>query len=212
MGKSNLKDLAYTTIKKNIIECVFLPGSFVRDCELVEQLGISRTPIREAISRLEQENFVKIIPQRGVMVQGVGYREISDIFQVRGIIEPYILRNYSDQLDVGMLHELKAGFVRAKAEDDEAGKYRLDDELHAAIRSLCPNKYLVDLLDNIYEQNHRLRILCGKSKARLEKSVDEHIEILELMAAGRIEEASACLEKHIQNSKTSAINLFIASH
>jgi DNA-binding GntR family transcriptional regulator len=212
MANSNLKDLAYKTIKSSIVECVFLPGSFLRDCDLVEQLGISRTPIREAISRLEQENFVKIIPQRGVMVQGVGYREISDIFQVRVIIEPYILRNYFEQLDLALIGDLRKGFLRAKAEDNESDKYRLDDELHATIRSLCPNKYLVDLLDNIYEQNHRLRILCGKSKTRLEKSVDEHIEILELIEARRIGEAADCLEKHIQNSKTSAIDLFISSH
>lgn len=212
MGKSNLKDLAYKTIKSNIVECVYLPGSFLRDSDLVEELRISRTPIREAISRLEQESFVKIIPQKGVMVQGVGYREISDIFQVRSIIEPYILRTYHEQANVARLRELKAGFLKAKEEDNESEKYRLDDALHAHIRSLCPNKYLVDLLDNIYDQNHRLRILCGKSKTRLESSVDEHIEILELMLTGKIEEASKCLELHIQNSRTSAIDLFISGH
>ncbi|HWR10723.1 MAG TPA: GntR family transcriptional regulator [Rectinemataceae bacterium] len=212
MDKSNLKDLAYRTIKNRIVECVYLPGNFLRDVDLVEELGISRTPIREAIGRLEQENFVKLIPQRGVMVQGVGYREISDIFQVRIIIEPYILRSYREQIDPQRVLTLKDGFLKAKADGDEASKYRLDDELHAYFRSLCPNKYLMDLLDNIYDQNHRLRILCGKSKSRLEDSVDEHIAILDLILDGQIVEAADSLERHIQNSRTSAIDLFISGH
>jgi len=212
MDKSNLKDLAYRTIKSRIVECVYPPGNFLRDVDLVEELGISRTPIREAIGRLEQENFVKLIPQRGVMVQGVGYREISDIFQVRIIIEPYILRSYREQIDLQHVQALKNGFLKAKADGDEASKYRLDDELHAYFRSLCPNKYLMDLLDTIYDQNHRLRILCGKSKSRLEDSVDEHIAILDQILAGQISEAANSLERHIQNSKTSAIDLFISGH
>lgn len=205
MTNQNLRNKCYVKIKQKIVDCVFQPGDFIKECELVEELGVSRTPIREALNKLEQDGLVKIIPRRGVLVLDIDYKAINDIFQVRLIIEPYIIRQYKDTLDPDMLRQFREQTAQAAKEGDRDKLYQVDDEFHRYLRSPCPNRYLHNLLENIYEQNQRLRILSGVVEKRLQHSVEEHIQIIDALLEEDTDKAVRLLEEHIAQAKQTAI-------
>ena len=93
MPKTNLKTLAYNKIRQKIVTCEYAPGTFLNEEILTEALSLSRTPIRDALGRLEQEGLIEIRPKRGITVKSLTVSDINMIFEVRNLYEPYILKN-----------------------------------------------------------------------------------------------------------------------
>lgn len=104
--KPTLKDEAYTLIKRRIITCEYRPNTFLNEADLIADLDASRTPIREALNKLEQEGFVEILPKKGVMVTGLTLSEINQTFEARILLEPFIVENYMDRIDKDALQEI----------------------------------------------------------------------------------------------------------
>ena len=88
----DLKNKAYETIKERLLDCTYEPGTLLNEARLAEDLGFSRTPVREAISRLESDGFVKIMPKKGIYVSDILLSDVLQIFQTRIEIEPVALR------------------------------------------------------------------------------------------------------------------------
>ena len=105
MVKTNLKTLAYNTIKQKIVTCEYAPGTFLNEEILTDELKISRTPIRDALSRLEQEGLIEIKPKKGITVTALSIKDVNMIFEIRKLYEPYILKNYGSFLDEDKLNE-----------------------------------------------------------------------------------------------------------
>ena len=98
MSKMNLKTQAYNTIRQKIVTCEYAPGTFLNEELLTTELGLSRTPVRDALSRLEQEGLIEIKPKKGIIVMPLSINTINMIFEVRQLYEPYILLNYGNAL------------------------------------------------------------------------------------------------------------------
>ena len=98
--RKNLKLQAYSILKKKIISCEYQPGSMLNEAQLAEELGFSRTPIREAISILEMEGFLCIVPKKGILVTDILLSDIVQIFQARMEIEPIALKLAGDRKSV----------------------------------------------------------------------------------------------------------------
>lgn len=205
MKKENLKDKAYRIIKSKIVNCEYPPASFLNEAELMKEIGASRTPIREALNKLEQENFIQIIPKRGVIVGVIAVGEIIDVYQIRELIEPYIIRMWGNKLNVGTLIAFKKKLLNLAASISEKERYAVDDSLHRSIISVCENKYLKQLMDKSYDQNHRIRIISGKLQSRLEHTTNEHINILNLLIEHDIEGAAKAMTFHLENAKKAAV-------
>ena len=88
MAGKYLKDKAYEMIREKIVNCELAPGSVLNESELIEEIGASRTPIREALNKLEQENLVTIIPKKCIIVRGITIDDIAEVFDARAVIEP----------------------------------------------------------------------------------------------------------------------------
>ncbi len=209
MAKAGLKQIAYQKVKAMIVNCECLPTEFICEQDLIKEMNMSRTPIREALLMLEQEGFVSILPKRGVMVRDISPREVNDLYQVRLLLEPYLLETYFQSLDANRLMQLRQAFVQAKNEGQSDRIYALDDEFHAYLRSVCPNRHLTALLDNLYAHDTRLRILSGRQEMRLEHSVDEHIEIIDCICKEDKDCAVHLLKEHIQRSRETAMHCLI---
>ena len=98
MPKETLKGHAYFYIKNKIINCEYQPGMLLNEEMLKDEVKASRTPIRDAISRLEQENLVKILPKKGILVSELSIREINSIYESRMMVEPYVIQNYANRI------------------------------------------------------------------------------------------------------------------
>ena len=104
---TNLKNKAYQIIKERIMSCDYKPNTFLNEADLIEEIDASRTPIREAHNKLEQEGFVQIIPKKGVMVTGLTLVEINQTFEARILLEPFIINNYMNRIDRNALIDIQ---------------------------------------------------------------------------------------------------------
>lgn len=210
--KGNLKDRAYTLIKNKIIKCEYLPNQFLVEAELMHVVGASRTPIREALNKLEQEGLITIMPKRGVMVNDITLAAVNEIFEVRFLIEPYMIRHYGRlipestvQKQLDLINEVGRAVYSAHG-------YAVDNDLHQLIINASGNAYLIGLMDKIYSQNHRLRILSGmRQNTRARETSLEHERILRYMLNQDYEKAAEAMEDHLKNSKTAAITAMMNS-
>lgn len=204
--KTNLKEKAYQIIRENIMNCTWLPGSLLNEKDLTEFIAVSRTPIREALNRLEQENLVKIVPQRGVFVSEITIKTISDVYQVREIIEPFVVKLATPKADPAVLKRFYQEFESCSTSDDDVFP-RLDYEFHYFLVAASDNAYLVQMMHNIYAQNERIRVLSTRLPHRLEETLSEHRAIIAAMLAQDADKAAQAMQIHIANSRNAAFQL-----
>ena len=96
--KMSLRDKAYEQLKERIVDCTYAPDSVINEEWLQSEFGMSRTPIREALIMLEREGLVKIMPKKGVRIVRMTLEDVHDVFEIRKLIEPYILRQYGHKV------------------------------------------------------------------------------------------------------------------
>lgn len=210
-GKTSLKQRAYQSIKEKILRCEYEPNQFLNEQQLCAELGnISRTPVRDALSRLEQEGLIRILPKKGTMVAGVSLSDIGRIYEVRLLIEPYTLANYGENLD----REALRTFLAQLRGDDPAGRdalylSRLDDRFHTMLLAALPNRYLRAAYENIQDLNTRIRVLSergtrARNAARNRETYEEHCAILEAALAEDWPAAAAAMRRHLEMARAAA--------
>lgn len=206
---NNLKEKAYHAVKGKIISCEFAPGSFINESLLMQELDMSRTPIREALSKLDQEGFLEILSKRGVLVRGLSMTDISQTFEARLLLEPFIVRNYAHQIDRQTLFALREETLQLIFSPEPTANgaevyFCLDDRIHRAICDACPNIYFRCMLTHIYDQSIRIRNML-KNRSRHMDSCKEHILILDAILAGDAESAERFVTEHLLHSKDMAL-------
>ncbi len=210
MSKS-LKQQAYNAIRAKILNCEYPPNTFLNEDLLCREFNVSRTPIRDALSRLEQENLVKIISKKGIMVAPLTLNEINTIYETRILLEPYILCTYGSRITDSKLQKMQENIKKAEKKLDHIQElYTLDDEYHRMIVELCENKYLIQCYSNIYAQNLRLRIISGNdNKDRLSASCQEHKMITDAILNKDYEQSAKAMRTHLLESKEAAFKVII---
>ena len=212
MQKMNLKTLAYNSIRQKIVTCEYTPGMHLNEELLTETLGLSRTPVRDALSRLEQEGLIEIMPKRGIIVKPFSLNDINMIFEVRMLYEPYILQNYGSLLSETKLKELYQVFQQTNAISECYQNndyfYELDYDFHLMIVNACPNLYIRNNYNLIQTQNARFRYMTGNiSNNRLEDTFREHMDIIIPCLLKDWNTASEKLRYHLNESKKAAFQL-----
>lgn len=210
MKKESLKLQAYTVIKERIVSCEYAPGTLLNEEVLREQIGASRTPIRDALSRLEQEGLITIIPKKGVMVSGLSISDINMIFEVRMLYEPFALLNYGFTLSDEQIMRFYREFSTPREADDSLDFFTLDDEFHAAIVAAMPNRFLRQTYDMIQTQNRRFRVMTGQfSQSRLAETMQEHLNIVKACLKKDWARAAEEMRAHLAASKNSTFDLLL---
>ena len=212
MAKMNLKTLAYNSIREKIVTCEYAPGTNLNEEILTESLGLSRTPVRDALSRLEQEGLVEILPKRGIIIKSLTLRDINMIFEVRLLYEPYIIRTYGNLLSEDKMKEMYEIFqhtqTRQECIQDKDYFYKLDQEFHDFIVNACPNQYIQNNYHLIRTQDERMRHKTGDvSDVRLQDTFREHAQILLPCLLKDWERAAEQLIHHLDESKNAAFQI-----
>lgn len=207
-----LKKKAYNIIKENIITCKYAPGELLNETQLMEEVGASRTPIREALSKLEQEKLVKIFSKKGIMVSELTMKEIGDVYQVRLTLEPEMIRLFGNSIPIEKLEECRNILLSYDPKMDVVEKNYLDDLIHRLIIDNCPNSYMNEWMTLIYGQNQRLRIITGQLNHRMEKNTTEHREITEAMLRSDFIGAAELMYEHLDQGRKSTFDFFLKSN
>ena len=203
----SLREKAYRMIKDRIVTCEFLPGSPLNERELVELIGVSRTPIREALNRLEQERLVVITSQKGATVTVITPRIINDIYQLRDMLEPHVIAAVTPTFSEEILLRLRKGFNESNRSGHFEDLVALDSELHFSIINSFGNDYLCELMGNMYTQNERIRFLSTRMPRRLEETSDEHVQIIDAMLTRCPQKAAEAMRAHLTMARQVALQL-----
>jgi DNA-binding GntR family transcriptional regulator len=203
-----LQEKVYTRLKENIVNCEMLPGAVICEDVLAEKFGTSRTPIREALLRLQREGLVTIFPRQGTFVSQISRKDIYEIYQIRLIIEPKVARISCPNLNPETLTRFRDLFIRLETtECSYADWFRYDRDLHWYIVDSSGNRHLRQMYGTIIDQNLRMRILAGRLPMRMRETNQEHVAILDALLtqdADRVEEVVA---SHIIASRNTALRI-----
>jgi DNA-binding GntR family transcriptional regulator len=202
----SLREKAYEIIKNQIITCQLSPGTVLNERELVAGIGVSRTPIREALNRLEKEHLVIITPQKGASVGAITPKVINDIYQLREVLEPHVISVVTPAFPRAELLRFQASFSGLSVEDYDL-LAKIDREFHYAVMYAFGNDYLNHFIDNMYAQNERIRFLSLRLPQRLSESVAEHLAIIDAMLTRDPQKAATAMRSHLANSRYAAFRL-----
>src|SRR5918912_773152 len=195
----SLSDRAYFSIRDMIVALELAPGAIVNERELMERLGLGRTPVREALRQLAQEKLVEVYPRRGIFVIGVNVRDLASLSEVRAQLEPYAARLAAERATPEERAELDA-LVRELDRKglDERKLIDLDQRLHRHVYSCAHNPFLESTLDELYVLTLRIWFLALDRVARLDDAVAEHRELLRAIREGDRDLAERVMRRHVR--------------
>jgi DNA-binding GntR family transcriptional regulator len=196
----SLAEKAYVAIRRLIVTLELGPGSVNNERELVEQLGIGRTPVREALRRLAQEGLVEVYPRRGMFVTDVDVRNLALISEVRAALEPEAARLAAERATDAERAELQEllDALDAGASDDQA-LMALDERIHRAVYRCARNDLLEATLEQYYVLALRIWTIALDRQHELKDAVQEHRALLEAIHDGDGERAAATMRAHVED-------------
>jgi DNA-binding GntR family transcriptional regulator len=206
-----LRDLVFNTLREAILKGDFAPGERLMEKQLAERMGVSRTPIREAIRKLELEGLVIMVPRKGAEVAKVTNKDIIDVLEVRATLEALAVRLACKKMSDAELNELvevNEEFRIAAAQKDVETIINKDVEFHDIIFHSSDNEKLIQIINNLREQIYRFRVEYIYKMEDYNQLVQEHDEIVNAMKERRGLDASVIALQHIENQEKSVLELF----
>lgn len=197
-----LRDIVFNTLRQAILKGELEPGERLMEIQLADRLGVSRTPIREAIRKLELEGLVVMIPRKGAEVARITEKDLKDVLEVRCSLEELAVELACEKITNEELESLKRAMDDFKAaihEKDITIIAEKDVTFHDIIFQATRNERLIQILNNLREQMYRYRVEYLKDIESHEILVKEHREIYECIEHKDIEKAKESIKNHIYN-------------
>ena len=182
------------------LECA--PGDVLREESLQDRLGIGRTPIREALQRLARDQFVNVIPRRGMFVSSIDVSELSLLYEPRAMMEPYAARLAARRGTDEHWREMSGAIDEAATLTDDELLLAVDRRCHEITWAAAGNRFLTDTLDMLYAQSDRVWHMYLAAVADTRHAVEEHAEILDARAAGDADRSATLVEAHVRSFDT----------
>jgi DNA-binding GntR family transcriptional regulator len=207
----NLRDRVYEILKRSILFQEIPPGEKIDEEAIARQLGVSRTPIRETLCRLENEGIVKIVPRRGAFVVKHSREKINEILIVREALEGLAARLAVGQVNGQTLDRLKL-LLKDFSESNIRGRSKeyiqADIDFHNLIIQASANNLLIGIMNTLNDHVQMLRLQTAALEGRPEQSLVEHFDILDALERKAPDSAELLMRKHIRNVRESALDSF----
>ncbi len=196
---TSLSQQAYERIRHKIIALDLPPGSVINETALREELGLGRTPIREALQRLALEKLIVIIPRRGTFVAEIGITDLHRLFEARLVLEAFAARLACRRGKEKHWQQMAAVLARADEPDvDQEQLIAIDEACHEIIYEAADNKFLRDILVSLYALSLRLWYYSLFHIGGMREAVIEHVRIMEQLREHNEDEAARLIVEHIQ--------------
>lgn len=212
-----LRDVVFNTLRRAILEGTLKPGERLMEVHLAQKLGVSRTPIREAVHKLEQEGLVVVIPRRGAQVAQITEKSLKDVLEVRRSLDMLIAELACERIDEEKVAALKeaADVFKVACERDDVNANadttalaRADVMFHDILMESTGNTRLKSMVNNLAEQMYRYRFVYLKDASNHKKLIREHLDIYEAIVLRDKEKAREAARIHIDNQEK-AITAYI---
>ena len=204
----SLRGKVFQKIREEILSGVYQDGEELREVTLGEKLGVSRTPVREALRQLELEGLVNMVPRKGAEVADITEKSLRDVLEVRKALEELSVQLACEKITEEEIEELKRVAERFKdtLNDQDVTKIaEADVAFHDVIYTATDNQKLILLLNNLREQMYRYRLEYVKDTDYHIVLLNEHKELVDAIESGKKEEARQIMKKHITNQEMTVI-------
>ena len=203
-GSQSLSTQVFKKLEQAILTNELKTGDSLNELKISSQLGVSRTPVREAIKQLEYEGLVKTVLNKGAVVVGISEKDIEDIYTIRGYLEQLAVRLAIKSLDLAALGRLREivdlqEFYLGKG--DLVKAHLLDSDFHAMLYEMSDSRPLTQTLTSFHNYIQRAREMSFQSRGRAEESIREHRAIVYAMERRDVPAAEKAVETHILNAR-----------
>ena len=199
-----LRDVVFNTLRQAILRGEMEPGERLMEIQLAQKLGVSRTPIREAIRKLELEGLVIMIPRKGAEVAHITEKDMKDVLEVRSTLEELVvelaIKNVTDE----KIEELKCAnkvFESAIESKDAVNIVEADVKFHDILYSMTNNARLIQIINNLREQMYRYRLEYVKDARTHSIIISEHNDIIKQIRDKNVPVAKTVIHQHISNQE-----------
>lgn len=200
----SLRKLVSEKLREAIQSSVLKPGQRLMEIQLAEALGVSRTPVREAMRELEMEGFVIMIPRRGTYVSDLSLKDITQVFEIRTVMEELAASLAAVRITEEELAELErilvriSGYIRA---NNQADFLKADVQFHQILYEASRNKWLIEIINNLQDHLMRFRSISTRYPGRLAQTWEEHRQLVEAIASHNVEKAKKVAVFHMTNAE-----------
>jgi DNA-binding GntR family transcriptional regulator len=209
IDNTNLRDQTYDIIKNMIILREIEPGKKINEEHIAKEIQVSRTPIREALCRLENEGIVKIIPRRGAFVSDLTETTVREILLTREVLEGLVVRLAVENMDAKLLEKLRKAIEKVsnipEDERDLINYTRSEVDFHALLLSASNNQMLKNMMKIINAHLQIIRLRTVVIPERAQKTVKEHEQILKAIEKGDADSAEELMRKHVRSVREVAL-------
>ncbi len=205
-----LRDVVFITLRQAILRGELKPGERLMEVQLAHKLGVSRTPIREAIRKLELEGLVLMIPRKGAEVAEITEKNLRDVLEVREALEMLAVQLACEKITEEQVEELKERareFQEVIQSEDITAIAESDVKYHDVIYAATNNARLIQLLNNLREQMYRYRVEYLKRESVRPTIAEEHDLLIVAIATGDKEKATEIMGKHICNQVDEVVKI-----
>ncbi|MDD3797500.1 MAG: GntR family transcriptional regulator [Lachnospiraceae bacterium] len=199
-----LRDVVFQTLRQAILRGNLQPGERLMEIHLAQRLGVSRTPVREAIRMLQLDGLVTMVPRKGAIVAEITVSDLEDVLEVRAALEELAVKKACRMMGEQQLEELRNAadrFVESLKQEDLLACAQADVNFHEIICESTGNRRLIQILNNIREQIYRYRLENLKDKSSHENLVQEHMAICRALEENSEEKAGEAIMIHIEHQK-----------
>ncbi|HWQ88654.1 MAG TPA: GntR family transcriptional regulator [Desulfitobacteriaceae bacterium] len=204
-----LREIVFESMRDAIISGVLKPGERLMEIQLAEEMGVSRTPVREAIRKLELEAFVIMIPRKGAYVAGVSHKDVADVFEIRAALEGLAAGLAAERITDNEIEQMERVLIFSEGEENDLAKIVAQDtEFHDLLYKASHNNRLQQILANLQEQIQRFRATSLAVPGRVLEAVKEHRAIVEALADHNSELAQELMTAHIVTAENVMFETF----
>jgi DNA-binding GntR family transcriptional regulator len=203
-----LREIVFESLREAIISGHLKPGERLVEVQLAEEMGVSRTPVREAIRKLELEGFVVMVPRKGAYVAGISVKDIANVFEIRTALESLaagLAAERATEEEMEKLERLLVSVAESADNNDLDGWVDKDTIFHETIYKASRNERLVQIVNNLREQIQRFRVTSLGFPGRMKVAVEEHRKIVEAISERNVALAQALAQEHIENAEHSIL-------
>ena len=200
----SLKEQAYDKLKELIITGALEPGALHNEKRLAEALGVSRTPVREALLELSRESMVAFVPGKGVEICKFTVQQVREVFEIRKIIEGYIIKKIAARLtdtDIKKIDENIRNQEKMLLKTERLTFIEYDKQFHLSLASKIGNQQIESILDNLRDQMHLMGIRAVEDESRMKQVIEEHRAIFAGLKEGNPQKAFDALIDHLDNTE-----------
>jgi len=199
-----LREVIFDTLREAIITGELKPGERLMEVKLAEKMGVSRTPVREAIRMLELEGLVDMLPRKGAHVAELSVKDIMDVLEVRAAMDSLATRLAAERItddEIKELRQIQAQFINYVEKNNLQGSIKKDVEFHELIYRASRNDRLLQINNNLREQVQRFRVIYIKDYSSPKNLIKEHEDICDAISARNSDMAQECAKIHINNQE-----------